>query len=66
VSDYFNQKSSPGNCEVMFKDFNTAYLFWGPEEMDNWESDPDENECLIQIYNNGDYSIYEIVYPDKQ
>lgn len=66
VSTYFNQEGSPGNCESMFKEFNTSYLFWGPVEIESWNSDPEDNDCLTQIYNNGDYSIYEINYRDKQ
>ncbi|HDD62112.1 MAG TPA: hypothetical protein ENF22_06240 [Chloroflexi bacterium] len=66
VSAYFNQESITGDCEVLFKDFKAAYLFWGPEEMKNWNANPEENNCLIRIFNNGDYSIYEINYREKQ
>ena len=66
VDSYFSQDRRTGNCETMFKEFNAAYLFWGPDEMDNWKADPEKNDCLTLIYNKGDYSVFEINYQDKQ
>ena len=65
VNAYFNQESIE-DCQTLFKEFRVSYLFWGPEEMKYWKADPEENNCLIRIYNNSDYSIYEINYRKKQ
>ena len=46
---------------VIWEYYNVDYLFWGPLEMGQWDYKPWEMSELNQIYNEGDYSIFELL-----
>lgn len=64
ISAYFSQVDSTWDCWKIFTEYDANYLFWGPIEKKNWKRDPGKFECLLQIYNKGDYSIFEVRYQD--
>lgn len=65
VAAYFNQENSASDCWKVFEEYGVTYLVWGPVEKTIWKGEPGEYECLIQIYNKGEYSIFEVKYRDK-
>jgi len=62
VDKYFNQTGNEDGCKEFFRNWNVAYLFWGPEEKEQWARSPAELDCLIQIYEQGNYVLYEVEY----
>jgi len=59
---------SPGTNEIERKYYwdyyQVDYLFWGPIEREQWDWMPQNSGELNQIYNDGDYSIYELIKED--
>lgn len=41
--------------------YQVDYLVWGPLEKEQWDWIPQDSGELNQIYNDGDYSIYELI-----
>jgi hypothetical protein len=44
--------------------YKVDYLFWGPIEREQWDWMPQNSSELNQIYNDSDYSIYELIKKD--
>jgi len=62
---FYERELNLEDCRRMFMELKTDYLFWGPEEKSKWKVEPEDYDCLIPIYTNGDYSVYEVDYLDK-
>jgi hypothetical protein len=60
INEAFFSPRDQEDCEFLLKDSDLNYLFWGPEEENLWNWDPDLNNCLNQVYNSGDYKIYRV------
>ena len=61
VSDFFSIEDHGDNgCDVFFENFNIDYLVWGSLEKDKWQTDPDDLNCLEEIYRQGGYSVFEV------
>jgi hypothetical protein len=41
--------------------YQVDYLVWGPVEKEKWDWNPQDSGELNQIYNDGDYSVYELI-----
>jgi len=66
ISAFFDFPDAYRNdCSEFFEKFDVDYLFWGPFEKNTWKAEPGDIECLVEIYNNEGYSLYEVNYPDK-
>lgn len=60
VDDFFNSNPQHSECRDFFKENNIEYLFWGPSEANTWNWDPDTSGCLTKIYNQDNYSLYQV------
>ena len=60
VDDFFNSNPQHSECRDFFKENNIEYLFWGPSEANTWSWDPDTSGCLTKIYNQDNYSLYQV------
>jgi len=60
INEYFSMEKSTWVCNDIATELNADYLFWGPVEKDKWEFDPGGMECLSQIYNQENYSIFKV------
>jgi len=45
-------------CLNWFEEIGMKYLFWGPDERNRWNFNPEGKICLRDMYNSGEYQIY--------
>lgn len=60
IEDYFLDNQGRIQCGDFFEENSIDYLFWGPEEAEQWNWNPDLKLCLERVYNANDYRIYLI------
>lgn len=62
IDGYFQSNLGNSDCEGFFKGSEIDYLFWGPEEENTWNWNPEIKYCLSRVYNADGYRIFQIVH----
>ena len=57
----FSLQSNEYDQKLIFNYYDIDYLIWGPNEMVRWDWNPQQSSRLKQIYDEGEYSVYEII-----
>jgi len=56
----FSQHTNDFEWNKIWDYYEIDFLIWGPIEREQWDWEPRDSGKLNQIYNDGDYAIYEL------
>lgn len=61
IERFFSLSTTDNYRENFIKKFGVNYILWGPLEKELGDWNPAEENYLIEIYNSGNYLIYQTV-----
>jgi hypothetical protein len=60
VNRFYDVKTSSLARFGIITNLNIKYIYWGPKERDLGDWSPENTDGLLEIYNNGEYLIFEV------
>jgi len=60
VNSFYDVKTSRLDRLEIIQQLNIKYIFWGPEERELGDWKPEDRDNFREIFNNGDYLIFEV------
>jgi uncharacterized membrane protein len=60
VNSFYDVKTSRLERLDIIHQLNIKYIYWGPKERGLGDWKPEEGDILREIYNNGEYLIFEV------
>ena len=60
IKRYFLDNQGQESCGKFFNERNIEFLFWGPNEQESWNWNPESKDCMKQVYNSDEFKIYQI------
>ena len=60
VNRFFSEKTNRFERLGIIDELNIKYIYWGPQERELGDWNPEKANGLLEIYNNGEYLIFEV------